>query len=434
LRYCFALNQRRIKEMLDMADYGRIVAFKKQGRNISEIAREVGCSRNTVYEYLSGKKPEYQRKDSSVKLESYKGFINAKLEESVLYTATRLFREVKELGYSGGYTMLKVYVRGLKESVEKESMIRFETCPGKQAQVDWGEVKGKEAGGRTFKRYFLLLTLGYSRKRYLKFTERMDVFALLCCLKNGLEFMGGVPTEILSDNMTTMVTDRIEGKPVFQKDFLAFAGHYGFIPKPGIPAKPRTRGKIENGIGFVKRDFYLGRETLPTWILNQEAEKWMERVNNSVCSSHGMVVNERAKDEKLIPLPGVPFEICRLYQRKPDKTALFSFEGNYYSVPYLLSGRKVLVKAKETEILVLFDNKVVACHKIPMGKGNKVIDKNHYRKEEKTWRNNRGVQSIGEIISQSFSLSLLLGRQHGAIQVEKRPLRYYEQFVVREAK
>ena len=155
-------------------------------------------------------------------------------------------------------------------------------------------------------------------------------------------------------------------------------------------------------------------------------------MNNSPCSSHGQVVNERAKDEKLLPLPAVPFEICRLYQRKADKTALFSFDGNYYSVPYLLSGRKVLVKAKESEILVFFNDQVVACHRIPPGKGNKVMDKNHYRKEERDWRNNKGAQSVAEIINQSFSLSLLVGRQHGGIQVEKRPLRYYESLITPE--
>jgi len=144
------------------------------------------------------------------------------------------------------------------------------------------------------------------------------------------------------------------------------------------------------------------------------------------------VVNERAKDEKLLPLPSVPFEICRLYQRKADKTALFSFEGNYYSVPYLLAGRKVLVKAKESEILVFFNNRVVACHKIPPDKGNKLIDKSHYRKEERTWRSNKGAQKVGEIIRESFSLSLLLGCQHQGIQVEKRPLRYYESLTTPE--
>ena len=419
--------------MLDMADYGKVMAFKKQGRNVSEIAREVGCSRTTVYDYLGGKQPLYEKKGKPGKLDPYKHYIASKLEESINYTAQRFLREVKELGYQGSHTILREFVRETKEIETKEAICRFETNPGKQAQVDWGEVKGQEADGKTYKRYFLLLTLGYSRKKHLKFTERMDVFALLSCLKSGLEFLGGVPTEILSDNMKTMVTDRIDGKPVFQKDFLAFAAYYGFIPRPGIPGKPRTRGKIENGIGFVKRDFYLGRETLPTWILNQEAEKWMERVNNSVCSSHGVVVNERAKDEKLLPLPAVPFEICRLYQRKPDKTSLFSFEGNSYSVPYLIFGRKVQVKAKETEILVFFNNQVVACHKIPPGKGNKVIDKSHYREEKRNWRNNKGVQSVGEIISQSFSLNLLLGRQHELIQVEKRPLRYYESLTIPEA-
>ena len=228
--------------MLDMADYGSIVAFKKQGRNISEIAKEVGCSRNTVYGYLSGKKPEYQRKDSNVKLDPYKGFIVAKLEESVLYTAVRLFREIKELGYPGGYTMIRDYVRELKESVTKEAIIRFETNPGKQAQLDWGEVKGKEADGKTYKRYFLLITLGYSRKKHLKFTERMDVFALLGCLKSGLEFLGGVPAEILSDNMKTIVTDQIDGKPVFQKDFLTFAVHYGFMKNQNLNTPPCRRG------------------------------------------------------------------------------------------------------------------------------------------------------------------------------------------------
>jgi len=266
----------------------------------------------------------------------------------------------------------------------------------------------------------------------LEFTTSQDIYAFLACLQHSFEYLGGVPKEILSDNMKTVVLRREDGKPVFHPTFLQFAAYYGFIPKPGIPYKARTRGKIENGIGFVKRDFYLGRETLPTSLLNKEAKIWIERVNNEVSAAHGEVVSERAKKENLLPLPQVPLEISRLYERKVDKTSLLSFEGNHYSVPYLFAGQRVLVKVKENRISVFFDGKTIAHHKLAFGRGKRVMDPAHYKKEDKNYRSNKGPQPIGQILKESFPLNLLLAGKYQFVEVEKRPLEFYENLARKE--
>jgi transposase len=418
--------------MIDMGIFSRVIVYHKHGMSKREIARKLGISRNTVKKYLRQEHPPAysKRKSKGTKLEPYKKYVSTKLAEAE-YTASRLYREIKGMGYSGKYTILAEYVSKVREKRNREAIERFETVPGKQAQLDWGEVWMIEPDGSRKKRYFLLVVLGYSRMKYLEFTDDKGIYSFLRCLRNAFEYFKGVPFEVLLDNMKTAVLGRENGKIIFHSMFHRFAAHYGFIPKPGIPRKPRTRGKVENGVGFVKRDFYMGRETLPTHIVNAEARVWMENEVERISAAHRQVIGERFKEEKLLPLPVTPYDIVRIYQRRVDKCAFFSFEGNYYSVPYQYAYKRIEVRVRGEYLAVFFKDKIITSHRISHRKGERITEKDHYRME----RRSRGRTSTEPVkISQLLphicgELNLVIPTSEQFTEVEKRPVDFYQSLI-----
>jgi len=397
--------------MITMEKYQLIISHYKQGKKIREIARILNISRNTVRRYIRGGLPMYKKvKLKEKKIDKYKEYIKVMVEEG--YTGVRIYKEIKDMGYKGSYRSLAYYIREIREEEEQEAIIRFETLPGKQGQVDWAEVKD----GKGKKRYIFSFILGYSRKGYCEFTDSMRIERFLNCLSNGFEYVKGVPEEILFDNMKQVVIKREGGKIIYNETFLRFASWYGFIPKAGIPGKPRTRGKIENFIGYIKRDFYKGRENLSIDELNRQLKIWLEERNNSVCGSHGEIINERAKREKLLPLPE-RYKIDIVCIRKVDRTGLFSYRGNWYSVPYKYSNKQVMVKEEGEKIKVYYNGEEITVHKKAEGKKERIIDYQHYKRQKVTIRNTHlGAESIKEILK----------RVIGDIEVEKRPIEYYE--------
>jgi len=390
--------------------YQLIIAYYKQGKKIREIARLLGISRNTVRRCIRGSYPMYKREKRRIKeLDRYRDYIRVTVQEG--YPGTRIYEQIKGMDYSGSYRSLAYYIKEIREDIEKEAIIRFETIPGKQGQVDWAEVKNKDGK----KIYIFSFILGYSRKKYFEFTDSMRMENFLNCLSNAFEYMKGVPEEILFDNMKQVVGRREGGKVIYNPLFLKFASWYGFIPKVGIPGKPRTRGKVENCIGYIKRDFYKGREMLSIDELNRDRKIWLEDKNNRVCSSHGEIINERAKKEKLLPLPE-RYNIDIVSLRKVDSTSLFSYKGNWYSVPYRYSNKQIMIKEENGEIKVYYQGQEITKHKKADGKKERVIESQHYKKQTDTLRNTHlGPEGLKEILK----------RVIGDIEVEKRSIEYY---------
>ena len=178
--------------------------------------------------------------------------------------------------------MLRDFLQKLYSTQEKKPVVRFETDPGEQMQVDWVEFrKGKEALNA------FVAVLGYSRMTYLELTTDMQENTLLQCHQNAFDFFGGVPKNALYDNMKTVVINRDaygKGNHRFQKTFLDFSKHYGFIPKLCRPYRPQTKGKVERFIRYFKSSCYYpiatkGQElSLTDW--NFEAKKWLNDIAN----------------------------------------------------------------------------------------------------------------------------------------------------------
>ena len=167
----------------------------------------------------------------------------------------RLFEEIRATGYTGGYTQLKAYVRTVRPRPEPEPVQRFETPAGKQAQVDFARF--------TFPwgiRYALLVVLGYSRLLWLRFYERQDMRTVFTGLEEAFAFFGGVPEELLFDQMKAVITRDLRlmgGQLIHNLEFMRFARHWGFTPRACRPYRAQTKGKVERPVRYVRGNFHL---------------------------------------------------------------------------------------------------------------------------------------------------------------------------------
>src|SRR6185437_14022826 len=183
------------------------------------------------------------------KLDVYKPIIEARLTKYPALSAVRLFAECRADGYTGSLTQLKVFVRRVRPRPIDEPIIRFETAPGHQAQVDFAEVKLPWG-----KRYALVVVLGYSRLLWVRFVVRQDMHTLIRGLEEAFAYFGGVPRELLFDQMRAVITrdERLTGGPLVRNpEFLRFAAHWGFVARACRPYRAQTKGKVERPIRYL---------------------------------------------------------------------------------------------------------------------------------------------------------------------------------------
>lgn len=354
-----------------------------QGLNLSEIARKTGHDRKTVRKYLRRKTaPEPQKRPTRPsKLDPYKPYILKKLNEGP-YTAARLFREIKEMGFDGGETIVKDFVRKVRPEQGVPAVLRYETKPGVQAQVDWGELGTVEIDGKIKKLYCFNMILGYSRIRYVEFTLSIDTSTLIQCHLNAFQYFGGCTQEILYDNMKQVVIRRAlkSSDSEWNAQFEDFFKHYGFIPRLCRPYRPQTKGKIENTVGYVKRDFFLGGEFSSLENLNVQVLEWLKRVNSSVHGTTHEIPLERFKVENLVHLDQVPaYKVVKKETRKVSRDCYVSYLGNKYSVPYKFAGRTVELHISEGMFQVYVDSESICEYETLSGNCRVTRKKEHFQ-------------------------------------------------------
>ena len=189
--------------------------------------------------------------------------------------------------------------------------------------------------------------------RYAEFTLSIDAATLIQCHLNAFNYFGGYPEEILYDNMKQVVLRRAS-KPAnseWNPEFEQFFRHFGFIPRLCRPYRPQTKGKIENTVGFVKRDFFKGSSFSSFSDLNNQVQIWLKRVNSSIHGTTHEIPVERLKLEGLNPVEVVPaYVVNRECTRKISRDAYLSYNGNRYSVPYRFAGREARVRIGNNSI------------------------------------------------------------------------------------
>jgi transposase len=190
----------------------------------------------------------------------------------------RVFDEIRAAGYAGGYTQVKEYVRQVRPAPPPDPVVRFETPPGQQAQVDFAEFRLPWG-----KRYALVVVLGYSRLLWLQFYARQTMAVLMQGLEEAFASFGGVPGELLFDQMKAVIIEderTIGGRLLENAEFMRFAAHWGFRIRACRPYRAKTKGKVERPIGYVRQSFFYGRSFLNDTDLNAQALSWTAQTAN----------------------------------------------------------------------------------------------------------------------------------------------------------
>ena len=391
--------------------------------NYSALSRHTGYDRKTLRKYLAKNilPKSRQRKPKPSKLDPYKDFIHQRLSEFPEISATRIFRELREVGYTGGVTIVRDYVSINRPPEEIPAIYRYETKPGVQAQVDWGDCGRVQIDGTLHRLYCFTYILGYSRLKYIEFTLKTDVQTFMECHKHAFEYCTGIPQEILYDNIKQVVIRRaIKPKNhTWNSNFEAFFTHFGYIPRLCRPYRPQTKGKIEHVVGFVKRDLLYASSFQSFTHLNEQARIWMDRVNATVHGTTNAIPFERLNHEHLKPLAGIPpFVIIITEPRKITRDAYLSYLGNRYSVPYTYAGREARVRVENGILHIVVGTTEVATHPVLKGNRRTSRSKDHFS----------GLLSIvmKQNTRQFHKPSRIL--QFSEPEVEHRPLSFYETF------
>lgn len=323
--------------------------FVKEGLSKAEVARRLGVCRQTVYNHVNREGPYVKpRKRRSSKLDGYKDYIRGRLEKFDLRGSV-LLREIRERGYTGGKTIVDDFIRPVKAAKVTRLTERFETEPGCQAQIDFGECGMVTVDGRRRKLYLFSLVLGYCRMLWGRFLLSTKQHELLRCLKDAFEELG-IPGEVLLDNMKQAVErhDVTTGVVKFNATFLDFADRYGFLPVAAPPYWARVKGKVESSIKYVKRSFLCGRRFTDLSDLNSQFKVWQDSVANvRIHGTTGRQPVEMYREEVgiLRPTRGIPVYDTRPWEtRKAGWDSHIRWDNVFYSVHPDAADKSVVVR------------------------------------------------------------------------------------------
>lgn len=292
--------------------------YLAQGLSKAEISRRLGINERTIRRWIAAgeldrdpeEPPRYGPRPPRVaKLDPFKDYIEERLKRYERLSAVRLLEEIRANGYAGGYSQLKVFVRQVRPKPPVEPIIRFETPPGHQTQVDFAEFDFPWG-----KRFALVVVLAYSRLMWLRFYERQDMRTLFAGLEEAFRYFGGLTRELLFDQMKAVITADLRllgGQLVVNEEFLRFAAHWGFRPRACRAYRAQTKGKVERPIRYVRDNFIYARDFAGDAHLNEETFRWLdERANGRVHATTKEIPRVRVeRDERhlLLPLAARPY-------------------------------------------------------------------------------------------------------------------------------
>ena len=411
--------------MVGMEEYLDVKDLWRAGKSLSEIARLTGRDRKTLRRLVHGGAlaPRTPRLVSS-KLDSFRDYLLQRLLQDKVSNAAVLFDEIRERGYTGGRSILWEFLHPLRSLLEDRATVRFETPPGKQGQVDWGTFRKPE---RQRVQAFVL-TLGWSRASYLDFSETQALPALLRCHEHAFRYLGGVPEEILYDRMKTVwLRNDHRGDPVFHPGLLDFAQHYGFRPRLCHARRPQTKGKVENGIGYVGKNFwprvddYQGAADLVPRGL-----RWLEGTANvRVHGTTGERPVDRLPREQLRPVAGLPpYRALILERRRVARDCYLSYAGSWYSVPAEYAGRDVWVRQTDERVIISAGDVLLVDHPLAGGPHQRVTDPLHFTMLAARRDRRLQLETSQALGQHARRPSLLEGPE-----VEKRSLAVYEALI-----
>ena len=338
---------------------------ERQGLTIAQTARALGLHPETVSKWVKCTRYERRRPvQRASRLDPFKGLIVRWLD-SHPYSAQQIFQRVREAGYSGGPTTVRDYVREIRPR-EREAYLKLHFALGEAAQVDWGEY-GSIAVGSTRRRLsFFVMVLCYSRLMYLQFTVSQTMEHFLACHEHAFAAFNGCPKRLIIDNLRSAVLKRLTGEaPVFNPRYLDFSRHYGFDITACNVRQAHEKGRVENAVGYVKKNLLNGLELCDFSAINPAARLWLDTIAN--VRIHGET-HQRPRDlfeqerAHLKPLTALPYDSARSFTVRASSQFRIALDANTYSVPAKYANTRVSVKAYIDRVCIYYENELIARH------------------------------------------------------------------------
>jgi len=409
--------------MLKSKTVNKLRDLALDGQSIRQISRDSGLSRNTVRKYLRSNPVPAVRPPRSSKLDPYKDQVRCWVKEDRLLNCMTMLERLRPVGYTGGLTILRKYVLPLRPPRGgRRPVLRYETEPGDQMQIDWGTFT-YESDGRRRKVYGMTAILSYSRMRFIIFSKRCDTASLIRGIQDALEYFGGLPKTILSDRMKSVLLSVEDGTLIWNSVYADFLAAVGVVPRVCRPRTPQTKGKVERSIRVIKESFWPGVRFTDLGDLNDQAMAWCQARNQRVHRTTHALPVERHLEENLMPLPKeYAWERFRSESRRVTWDGFISFDGVDYGLPSepLTAGAMVDVTYRNQEILVWYQGHLIVRHAVRQESGTTVWHPDQFKT----------ILPVAE----SRRIPAPLGYQVPAIEAPRRLLCEYDDlFTVREA-
>jgi len=385
-----------------------IVYRLRRGQPERAMERDLGHSRHTIRRYHAlaaeqgyldpgrplpqpeevlralGDPPSPPRVASTV--EPYRPAVQALLDSGV-EMATIHRRLVKNHGYTGSYSAVKRFVRRLAPK-QQEVVLRMETPPGQEAQVDFGGA-GQQRDPQTGKlrqAYCFVMTLSFSRHQYTELVFDQKMATWIGCHRRAFEFFGGVPAELVIDNLKAAVISSSLSDPTLSVPYQKLAQHYGCLIHPCRVRTPEHKGKVENGVHYVQRSFLAGEEFFDLNEANRKLVEWI--VAEAGLREHGTTHEAPLKrfgeieQAALQPLPAQPFELLEVCRAKVHRDCYVQVGSCYYHAPYPYVGQTLEVYVYERTVQLYDGVKLIVTHERGLRKGQRLSRAEFYPAEK----------------------------------------------------
>ncbi len=375
-------------ERLHMNYLKDIIHRLRSGESERRISRDLQISRPTVPKYyeLAKRKgfldPEKPMPDHATllaalgpgpkppkmisSLEAHRAVVEELLKQGLEKMA--VWQRLRDnYGYTGSYSAIRRFVSQI-ETAEPEAYTRVHTAPGEEMQVDFGTVGQlyDPETGRIRTAYVFVATLSYSRHQYAELVFDQKVTTWISLHRRAFEWFGGVVKRVVPDNLKAGVIQALVYDPVLGEAYRKMALHYGFMISPTRPGTPRHKGKVENGVHYVQRNFWAGQEFADITVANQHLRTWVKQVAGvrQHGTTHQAPLSMFGKVElaALRPLPTEPFALCEIRTAKVHPDCHVVVAGSYYSAPYTLVGQQLDVYVHERVVELYHHQELVATH------------------------------------------------------------------------